>query len=88
MPLLRFPKTFEQTHIIRIGKLLKRVDSDCILLVFWTLPNHALECFFLQLVLPLNNSRITITNFFIAGKTANRIKLQLNAYKILEAISL
>ena len=30
MLLLRFPKTFEQTHKIKIGKSLKRVDSDCI----------------------------------------------------------
>ena len=30
MPLLRFRKTFEQTHKIKIGKSLKRVDSDCV----------------------------------------------------------
>ena len=38
MSLLRFPKTFEQTNKIKIGKSLKRVDSGCILLVFQTLP--------------------------------------------------
>ena len=31
MPLLRIPKTFEQTHKIKIGKSLKRVDFECIL---------------------------------------------------------
>ena len=29
MPLLRFPQTFEHVHKIKIGKSLKRVDSDC-----------------------------------------------------------
>ena len=38
MPLLRFAKTFEQTRKIKIRKSLKRVDSDCIFLVFSTLP--------------------------------------------------
>ena len=33
MSLLRFPKTFKHTNQIKIEKLLKRVDSDCILLV-------------------------------------------------------
>ena len=32
MSLLRFPKTFEHTHKIKIGKSLKRVDSDCFFL--------------------------------------------------------
>ena len=34
MPLLCFPKTFQHTHKIKIGKSLKRVDSDCFFLVF------------------------------------------------------
>ena len=38
MALLRIPKTFEQMHKIKIGKSLKRIDSDCIFLVFETLP--------------------------------------------------
>ena len=33
MPLLCILKTFEQTHKIKIENSLKRVDSDCILLV-------------------------------------------------------
>ena len=33
MPLLRFPKTVEHTHKIKIKKSLKRVDSDCFFLV-------------------------------------------------------
>ena len=32
MPSLRVLKAFQQTHKIKIGKSLKRVDSDCI---FW-----------------------------------------------------
>ena len=34
MPSLRFPKTFEQSHKIKIRKSLKRVDSGSIFLVF------------------------------------------------------
>ena len=33
MPLLRILKTFEQIHKIKIGKSLKRDDSDCF---FWS----------------------------------------------------
>ena len=29
MPILRFPKTFEHTYKIKIGKSLKRVNSEC-----------------------------------------------------------
>ena len=38
MPLLHILKTFEQTHKIKTGKSLKRVDSDCIFSVFQALP--------------------------------------------------
>ena len=38
MPFLRCPKSFEQSHKNKIGKSLKRVDSGCMFLVFYTLP--------------------------------------------------
>ena len=44
MPMLHIPKTCKQTHKIKIGKSLKRADSDCIFLMFYTLPCAALLC--------------------------------------------
>ena len=46
MPLIRFPKTFEQTYKIKTEKSLKRVDSDCILLDLPTKVKSFVMCFF------------------------------------------
>ena len=73
MSLLRIFKTFEQTHKIKIGKSLKRVDSDCIFLVFQTLPTlivviHS-DAAYGKCKLALEKYRIEFCSFTVIKKT-------------------
>ena len=59
MTLLRFLKTFEQTHKIKIGKSFKRVDSDCIFCVLDCTTNCTLVIGG-ETVLPLQNHFVVV----------------------------
>ena len=79
MPLLRFPKPFEQTHKIKIEKSLKRVDSDCI---FWCSSCTVLEQVYAVLPDPDFSDIV-----FLHEKIISKRKIVVNNEKMLGCFS-